>query len=317
MVPLAPDIDMQRFLGRMAVVLDGVLDQQLQAGGRDAAVGDAHIVLYVDDDGFAVSHLDQVKVGIQKGNLLADGHFVALHVLDDVAINLRKVGEELSRQHAILLDQFSQNAEIVEHEMGVDLRFQRIELRLQRHLLLLEQRNFQPPFLVLGVHVGLQIESIGVDARDERGDHAVRVDALHTEQFVASVAPYRVAQDGHRVGHRIVEQKEDADHKQKAHIGTVAHRQNPQNGAAVKQRKPDEEYAHAEIDRHLGDGELSRSVPDLIVYNQPQRRVKRIADERQPYDILLVEYRFCCIHLCKDIVFVQSTEIRRTQTHEK
>ena len=238
---------------------------------------------------------------------------MALHVLDDVAINLRKVGEELSRQHAILLDQFSQNAEIVEHEMGVDLRFQRIELRLQRHLLLLEQRNFQPPFLVLGVHVGLQIESIGVDARDERGGHAVRVDALHTEQFVASVAPYRVAQDGHR----IVEQKEDADHKQKAHIGTVAHRQNPQNGAAVKQRKPDEEYAHAEIDRHLGDGELSRSVPDLIVYNQPQRRVKRIADERQPYDILPVEYRFCCIHLCKDIVFVQSTEIRRTQTHEK
>ena len=158
MVPLAPDIDMQRFLGRMAVVLDGVLDQQLQAGGRDAAVGDAHIVLYVDDDGFAVSHLDQVKVGIQKGNLLADGHFVALHVLDDVAINLRKVGEELSRQHAILLDLFSQNAEIVEHEMGVDLRFQRIELRLQRHLLLLEQRNFQPPFLVLGVHVGKALE---------------------------------------------------------------------------------------------------------------------------------------------------------------
>lgn len=49
---------MQRLLGRVAVVLDGVLDQQLQTGGRNTAVGDTHVVLYADDDGFAVAHFD-------------------------------------------------------------------------------------------------------------------------------------------------------------------------------------------------------------------------------------------------------------------
>lgn len=192
---------------------------------------------------------------------------MAFHILDDITIDLREVGEELSSQFAVFLDQFGQNAEIVEHEVGVDLRFQRVELRLQRHLPLLEQCDFQPPFLILSVHVDLQIKSIGVNAGDERGDHAVGVDALHAEQFAALVVPYRIAQGSHCIGHQVVEQKEDADHKQQAHIGAVAHRQYPQNGAAVKQQETDEECAHAEIDRHLGYREQSRIMPHFVVYD--------------------------------------------------
>ena len=83
-------------------------------------------------------------------------------LLDNIAVNLRQLVQELHGQAPVLNDKFGQYAEIVEHEMWVNLLLQGVELGLHGKYL-------ETLFLILGDDVGVQIMGVGVHTRYEGG----------------------------------------------------------------------------------------------------------------------------------------------------
>jgi len=170
--------------GRKAVVLDGVLHQQLQHGRRNEALALPGFGAYLRGDAFAVAHFHQIEVGVEEADFVGYGYQVAIQVGDDVAIDFRQVVQELACKTGLFFNQCQQVVEVVEHEVRIDLQLQRVELRLQCRFLLFHQRHFERLLLVACPDVGLQVEGIGIDARQEGGYHGEGVGSLHVDKLV-------------------------------------------------------------------------------------------------------------------------------------
>ena len=109
-----------------------------------------------------VTHLHEIQVRVEKGQFVGHRHRVTVVILDNIAVNLRQLVQELHGQAPVLNDKFGQYAEIVEHEMRVNLLFKGVELGLHGKYL-------ETLFLILGGDVGVQIMGVGVHTRYEGG----------------------------------------------------------------------------------------------------------------------------------------------------
>ena len=125
---------MQRVASRDAVVLEGILDERLEAHGRDAPVAQRRIDGRGEFDAVAEADLLQRVVLPREVDFVREGREYLFAVFEHVAVDLRQREREFPGLLGVAADQCVERIERVEEEMGVDLFEHLLQVQLRRFL---------------------------------------------------------------------------------------------------------------------------------------------------------------------------------------
>ena len=101
------------------VVLNGILDDKLQAQREDAFVAVAVQIVGMQDDGVVVAHVEQTDVRLDEVGAVGKGYILLVDMLKYVAVDMRELHDIVLSHLRVLPYHSGKRTETVEHEMWV------------------------------------------------------------------------------------------------------------------------------------------------------------------------------------------------------